>query len=63
MRHAAPVRVPEIDHVAQLSVGADEACALRGDGAVFCWGSNLYGALGGVTTIAVTSPVRVAGLP
>ena len=35
-----------IDQVAEIAGGAAHACALRADGAVWCWGSNMYAQLG-----------------
>jgi alpha-tubulin suppressor-like RCC1 family protein len=41
-----PVKVLGIGSIAQIAVGANHSCALRTDGIVFCWGSNLLGQLG-----------------
>jgi len=41
-----PRVVPGLDDVRQLAVGHDHACALRGDGSVWCWGGNWQGQLG-----------------
>src|SRR5260221_5923963 len=37
-------------------------CALDAGGAVYCWGSNRYGALGQGTPAAQTTPAAVQGL-
>src|SRR5262249_27752128 len=34
-----PVPVAALSNVVQIAVGAQEACAVRGDGSVVCWGS------------------------
>ncbi len=36
--------------VKQLAVGGVHSCALRDDGRVLCWGSNIYGQLGNSST-------------
>lgn len=49
---AAPFRVRKvarISDITQLAAGGASTCARRQDGTVFCWGSNLYGELGGGT--------------
>jgi alpha-tubulin suppressor-like RCC1 family protein len=40
------VTVTGVDDVASLAVGHSFACAVRGDGTVWCWGMNLDGQLG-----------------
>jgi len=46
---------------AAVTAGEDHACALRQDGAAFCWGDNFYGALGDGSTTNRNTPVPVAG--
>jgi alpha-tubulin suppressor-like RCC1 family protein len=41
-----PIRIPVIDDATQIAVGIELACALRGDGSVWCWGKNDFGQLG-----------------
>ncbi len=41
-----PVRVRLLGRAAQLAVGSQHACALLGDGSVWCWGENSRGAVG-----------------
>jgi len=43
-----------------VSAGAGFSCALRRDGAAFCWGSNDHGELGSGTRGASLDPVRVS---
>lgn len=42
----AATPVPGLTGVIQLAAGDAHACALRGDGAVLCWGMAFYGQLG-----------------
>lgn len=44
----------------QVSAGDAHTCALREDGAVFCWGRNAAGQLGDGTRFSERRPVRVA---
>ncbi|MGE4425685.1 MAG: RCC1 domain-containing protein [Solirubrobacteraceae bacterium] len=46
---------------ATVASGADQSCAIKGDGGVWCWGSARYG-LGDGTTTQSAVPVRVHGL-
>jgi alpha-tubulin suppressor-like RCC1 family protein len=41
-----PQRVPGLDNIKSISVGASHGVALREDGAVLTWGGNVNGALG-----------------
>ncbi len=49
-----PVQVMGLDGVIAVSAGGDQleahSMALKADGTVWCWGSNLYGALGNGTS-------------
>jgi alpha-tubulin suppressor-like RCC1 family protein len=57
-----PVRVAGARTYRQVMVGSGGACALRDDGAAFCWGANSYGQLGNGTTGGSSSvPVAVSG--
>jgi len=49
--------------VTYLDVGSEHSCALRSDGAVYCWGQNDVGQLGDGTTTSRASPTKVVGLP
>ncbi len=58
-----PVRVHNLSANVQQVAAADQyACALRGDGTVWCWGANDTGQLGDGTTIDRNVPVQVSGL-
>lgn len=59
----APADSGLLDDVRELSAGAMHTCALRGDGAVYCWGGNTTGELGDGTREGTAQPVRVVGLP
>jgi alpha-tubulin suppressor-like RCC1 family protein len=37
---------PHFSDVAQVSAGTNVTCAVKNDGALYCWGSNIYGRLG-----------------
>ncbi|MBI4701806.1 MAG: hypothetical protein HY744_11725 [Deltaproteobacteria bacterium] len=46
-----------------VDLGAgDHTCATKGNGALWCWGSNFYGELGDGTTIDRLVPIHVAAL-
>ena len=49
--------------IAQLSLGTSHSCALRTDGAVFCWGLNANGEVGDGTMVDNPTPTQVKGLP
>jgi len=49
--------------VVQLSMGTSHSCALRTDGAVFCWGLNDEGQVGDGTVADKAVPTQVQGLP
>ena len=49
-----------LTEVIDVGAGAALSCALRNDGAVFCWGSNAMGEMGsGVVGGIFTTPVAV----
>ena len=60
-----PVPVTGLSNVTMISVGglADVVCAVKSDGTVWCWGSNLYSQLGnGSTATEVDAPVQIGGI-
>jgi alpha-tubulin suppressor-like RCC1 family protein/pimeloyl-ACP methyl ester carboxylesterase len=68
-----PVLVSGITNALAVAAGGEEStaeedtlgqhtCALRANGAVWCWGANSYGQLGNGTTTASPVPVAVNGI-
>lgn len=56
----APVAVVGGLTFTSISAGLRHACAITADGAAYCWGSNVYGALGNDLQAAMRgTPVRV----
>jgi hypothetical protein len=61
--HDVPWQFPELKGVtASVSGGYDTACAVKTDGTVWCWGSNLGGHLGNGTTQNSWTPVQAKNL-
>ena len=56
---SAPVRVPGLTQVRQLSAGSAHTCARRDDGTVWCWGSNTTGQLGDDSELVQLKPQLV----
>jgi len=54
-----PVEVLPDEHWKQLSLGAAHGCAIRTDGALYCWGQNSSGQLGLGNATAVAQPRQV----
>ena len=52
---SSPVLVANINNATDVSTGLDYACAVRADGGVSCWGSNLNAQLGNTTHIDATN--------
>ncbi|MBI2891813.1 MAG: hypothetical protein HYY13_13650 [Nitrospirae bacterium] len=48
-------------NVVAISVGSENTCALRSDGAAYCWGDNYYGQLGIGNTTDTYTPAAVSG--
>ncbi len=59
---SVPTTVVGLSDVVQIACGGEHSCALRTNGTVACWGSNLHGELGDGTTSSRVSPVFVQGL-
>ena len=57
-----PSLMPGISGVVRVSRYGGHTLALRADGTVWAWGSNIVGQLGNGTTIDSASPVQVSGL-
>jgi alpha-tubulin suppressor-like RCC1 family protein len=53
------VHVQGIGAIQSISVGFGHACAVRSDGALFCWGDDASGDLGIDSTYTETAPVQV----
>lgn len=49
--------------VVDLALGRGHTCALRDDGAVFCWGDTSMGQVDGTVGTMPAGPTRVLGLP
>jgi alpha-tubulin suppressor-like RCC1 family protein len=48
--------------IVAISAGEYNGCAVNTSGAVFCWGTDTYGALGNGTFNASEIPVQVLGI-
>ncbi len=58
-----PEAIPSLlEGVVQISAGASHTCALKGSGAVVCWGVNDHSQLGAGAGAQSASPVAVVGL-
>lgn len=58
----SPVLVNGLSNVVAISTKSDFNLALKGDGTVVSWGSNLSGELGNGTTIKANTPTLIPGL-
>lgn len=56
-----PAVVLNLTDAVQLTSGFDDACALKRDRTLVCWGANEFGQLGDGTRTDWTSPVVVVG--
>ncbi len=59
---SAPVVVPFVAGVTQITTGWHHTCAIVSGGAMKCWGSNQFGQYGSGFTGGGTVPVTVVGL-
>ena len=59
----APIPVAAASGLAAVAVstGGTHTCAIASDHALWCWGSNQYGALGAPSSLGGASPALVAG--
>ncbi|MCC6251570.1 MAG: T9SS type A sorting domain-containing protein [Bacteroidia bacterium] len=57
-----PVSAGSLNNIIAVSAGGDQleahSMALKSDGTVWCWGSNLYGQLGNASTTNTNTPVQ-----
>ena len=56
---SAPVTVSTINDAVFIAANASHACAIRGDGSVWCWGRNNFQQLGDGTRDTRSEPVMV----
>jgi alpha-tubulin suppressor-like RCC1 family protein len=49
-------------NVAEVASGSAHTCARKTDGTLWCWGYNIYGALGNGTTTYTPSPIQVKAM-
>ncbi|NOV00989.1 RCC1 domain-containing protein [Paenibacillus planticolens] len=57
-----PVQVSNLTDVIDVEAGFYHSLALKSDGTVWAWGSNVYSELGDGTTTNRSTPVQVSGL-
>jgi alpha-tubulin suppressor-like RCC1 family protein len=61
-----PTTVPGLTGIVAVSAGGDQleahSVALKSDGTVWAWGSNLYGGLGNASLVNTTAPVQAITL-
>lgn len=57
-----PQEVHGLRDAVDIDCGSQHCCAVRGDGAVVCWGNNEYGQLGNGSTETSSVPVEVVGV-
>jgi alpha-tubulin suppressor-like RCC1 family protein len=58
--HRRPERVVALSNVVSISAGLEHTCAVESDGSAFCWGRNVYGALGASSVEVSGTPMRVS---
>lgn len=61
-RRTSPAMVVGITDATRVTAGSGHTCALRGAGAVSCWGRNTAGQLGDASTTRRGTPVAAMGL-
>jgi alpha-tubulin suppressor-like RCC1 family protein len=57
-----PVQVNNLTDVIDVEAGFYHSLALKSDGTVWAWGSNIFSELGDGTTTNRSTPVQVSGL-
>jgi len=57
-----PVQVTGLTDVNDIVAGNNHSCAVKTDGTVWCWGNNLYGAIGDGTVVDRPLPTQVLNL-
>ena len=56
------LNTPSLDHVVDLAIGQQHACAVRADGSVWCWGCGDSGVLGSLDVGNHDAPIVVPGI-
>lgn len=57
-----PIAVAGVSNALQLAAGASHTCARKGDGTVWCWGSNAQGQIGFSDGSVAIIPLQVPGI-
>ena len=57
-----PVQAYNLTNAVKVSAGSTHQCALKGDGTVWCWGTNTFGELGDGTNYYSKKPQLVPGI-
>ncbi len=57
-----PVKAYNLTNVVEVQSGSTNNCALKGDGTVWCWGTNTFGELGDGTNYYSKKPQQVPGI-
>lgn len=60
-RSSRSITIPAPPSFAYIAAGGMVSCALKADGAAFCWGSNFRGAVGNGSTLNQNAPTAVSG--
>jgi alpha-tubulin suppressor-like RCC1 family protein len=58
----AAVLLPPGVRAVAVAAGGNNTCVIAGDGAVYCWGANGSGQLGGSPGLSLAIPTRIEGL-
>ncbi|MFH0889283.1 MAG: hypothetical protein V1871_08770 [Planctomycetota bacterium] len=56
---ATPTEVAQINNISSISIGARHVVAIKQDGSLWAWGSNVHGQLGDGTYLNKTSLIRI----